>query len=164
MVAVKLRPAESSDIPAISQLAKKVWNQHYPAIIGQQQVDYMLALMYSDKSLQEQLNVKKHNFYFIETDKGDLGFISVNKEKDGSWFINKFYIDQENSGKGLGTEAFSALLKIIQAQEIRLTVNRQNHKAINFYFKCGFVIEKVADFDIGNGYVMNDFVMVWKKR
>jgi ribosomal protein S18 acetylase RimI-like enzyme len=47
---------------------------------------------------------------------------------------------------------------------IRLTVNRQNFKSINFYFKLGFKIEKVADFDIGNGYFMNDFVMLWKAR
>ena len=46
---------------------------------------------------------------------------------------------------------------------VRLTVNRQNFKSVNFYFKNGFTIERVADFDIGNGYVMNDFVMMWKK-
>ena len=48
-------------------------------------------------------------------------------------------------------------------QTIRLQVNRMNYKAINFYFKHGFVIEKVADFDIGDGYFMNDFVMIWRR-
>ena len=41
-------------------------------------------------------------------------------------------------------------------------VNRMNYKAVNFYFKSGFTIEKVADFDIGDGYFMNDFVMIWE--
>jgi ribosomal protein S18 acetylase RimI-like enzyme len=54
-------------------------------------------------------------------------------------------------------------LSLTSAQSIRLTVNRENYKAINFYFKLGFKIEKVADFDIGQGYVMNDFVMLWGK-
>ena len=27
-----------------------------------------------------------------------------------------------------------------------------------------FVIDRVADFDIGNSFVMNDFVMVWTKK
>jgi ribosomal protein S18 acetylase RimI-like enzyme len=45
------------------------------------------------------------------------------------------------------------------AECFSLTVNRQNFKAINFYFKNGFVIDEVADFEIGNGFVMNDFVM-----
>jgi hypothetical protein len=27
----------------------------------------------------------------------------------------------------------------------------------------GFVIERVADFDIGDGYFMNDFVMLYRR-
>jgi hypothetical protein len=43
-----------------------------------------------------------------------------------------------------------------------LTVNRKNYKAINFYFKNGFTIKEIADFDIGNGFFMNDFIMIKK--
>jgi len=70
---------------------------------------------------------------------------------------------QNSAAKGKGTRAFKQLLSIIQPDKITLTVNRQNFKSINFYFKNRFVIERVADFDIGNGYVMNDFVMIWKR-
>jgi RimJ/RimL family protein N-acetyltransferase len=52
----------------------------------------------------------------------------------------------------------------MQPDIIKLTVNRQNFKSINFYFKNGFKIEKVEDFDIGNGYWMNDFIMVKKNN
>jgi diamine N-acetyltransferase len=51
---------------------------------------------------------------------------------------------------------------IPDTSELRLTVNRKNFKAINFYFKNGFIIESVKDFDIGNGYLMEDFVMLRK--
>jgi diamine N-acetyltransferase len=90
------------------------------------------------------------------------GFIACEKRTDGL-FISKFYIDQDVAGKGTGTGAFLTLLDIYRPERIRLTVNRQNIKAINFYFKNGFRIECVADFDIGHGFVMNDFVMVWQK-
>jgi ribosomal protein S18 acetylase RimI-like enzyme len=43
---------------------------------------------------------------------------------------------------------------------MKLTVNRKNVQAINFYFSQGFRIDHAEDFDIGSGYVMNDFVMV----
>jgi ribosomal protein S18 acetylase RimI-like enzyme len=49
---------------------------------------------------------------------------------------------------------------ILQPKSITLSVNRQNFKSINFYFKNGFKIKSVEDFDIGNDYEMNDFVMV----
>ena len=53
---------------------------------------------------------------------------------------------------------------VASIEKLRLTVNRQNFKSINFYFKNGFKIDHVEDFDIGNGYVMNDFVMLWENK
>ena len=166
MQPVKLIAAESRDIPVIGALATRIWNQHYPSIIGQEQVNYMLGKMYSAESLLEQLQEKKHRFFLVYAGEQQLGFLSVHPDPDGtpdgkSWFLSKFYIDQQQAGKGLGTLAFQEMLRITGAKQIRLTVNRQNFKAINFYFKLGFRIEKVADFAIGEGFVMNDFVMVW---
>ncbi len=160
---LKLIAVTQNDIGKISELADVIWNQYYPSIIGQAQVDYMLNLMYSQKSLTEQLIVKKHSFYLINTGDLSIGFVSVNEEKNGEWFLNKFYINQTTAAKGIGEKAFTQLKQIIKPNKITLTVNRQNYKSINFYFKLGFKIERVADFDIGNGFVMNDFVMVWNQ-
>lgn len=158
---IKLIPASKKDLTTISELARITWNQHYPAIISQQQINYMLDRMYSIESLLEQLEKKKHQFFLIQANGINAGFISVNQESENNWFLNKFYINQEIAAKGIGTKAFEELKKIIDPSKITLTVNRQNFKSINFYFKSGFKIEEVADFDIGDGYVMNDFVMVW---
>lgn len=159
---VKLIPAEQKDIELIAGIAKLTWNQHYPSIITQQQIDYMLDKMYSFASLEEQMTQKGHLFFLINFKEDTIGFISVNKESDHDLFLNKFYIDQNKAGKGLGNKAFEVLKEKLKPLKITLTVNRQNFKSINFYFKMGFKIERVADFDIGDGYVMNDFVMVWR--
>lgn len=164
MQEVKLTAASLSDIPTISQLATVIWNQHYPSIISKKQINYMLKKIYSDKSLIEQFNVKGHSFYFIRNENGNIGFVSVNPEEENNWFLNKFYVDQTIAGKGIGTAAFKEIVQLLKPKKITLTVNRQNYKAINFYFKCGFKIVKVEDFDIGKGYFMNDFVMVWQHR
>ena len=44
------------------------------------------------------------------------------------------------------------------AKTLLLQVNRHN-KAKQFYDKLGFKVLKMADFDIGRGYFMNDYVM-----
>lgn len=163
MQPIKLKAAGIEDLDTIAALAKLIWNQHYPSIIGQAQIDYMLGKMYNRESLLEQLQIKKHRFYLVEAGEKIIGFVSVHQEDKNHWFLPKFYIDQTLAGEGFGTKVFAELLQITQAESMRLTVNRQNYKAINFYFKLGFKIEKVADFDIGEGYVMNDFVMVWFK-
>jgi ribosomal protein S18 acetylase RimI-like enzyme len=160
---ITITEAGTADIEMIRKLAEITWNQHYPSIISRSQIDYMLNLMYSKESLTEQLLKKGHIFYLIHQSKSLVGFISVNPEPNAAWFLNKFYIDQTVAARGIGSRAFEELLKIIQPAKITLTVNRQNYKSINFYFKMGFKIDRVADFDIGNGYVMNDFVMVWKR-
>jgi ribosomal protein S18 acetylase RimI-like enzyme len=65
-------------------------------------------------------------------------------------------------GKGLG----KILIEETESQAIKrrnsklsLNVNRQN-KARFFYEKLGFKIAYTEDIDIGNGYLMKDYVMV----
>ena len=130
--------------------------------IGQQQVDYMLSKIYNYESLIEQLNQQKHVFYLIEKDNIDVGFLSVSSQNKCDYFLHKFYIDQQKSNAGIGTKALNLLIQQINSKSLMLTVNRQNFKSINFYFKNGFKIDRVEDFDIGDGYEMNDFVMVRK--
>ncbi|MBS1637655.1 MAG: GNAT family N-acetyltransferase [Bacteroidetes bacterium] len=160
---IRLQAATEADIPLIAALARKIWYQHYVSIIGTDQIEYMLNMMYSDASLKDQMNNKGHRFYLIREGELTLGFVGVSGKQGEELFIHKFYIDQDLAGKGIGSRVFKLLLELYSPQCARLTVNRQNYKSINFYFKNGFVIEKVADFDIGQGYVMNDFVMIWKK-
>jgi GNAT superfamily N-acetyltransferase len=156
-----LKAVSETEIEKIADLAKIIWQKHYPPIIGQAQVDYMLKTMYDPESLLIQINEKGQQFYFIIFENETIGFISVTNEKGGCWMLNKFYVLEEDAGKGIGTKILEELKKIIQPKKIRLTVNRNNFKSINFYFKNGFRIDAVAQFDIGEGYIMDDFIMVW---
>jgi ribosomal protein S18 acetylase RimI-like enzyme len=158
---LKLIPATQNDVSTISNLASAIWNNYYPAIISQTQVDYMLNLMYNEQSISDQIVLKKHAYYLINLNNSTLGFISVQEEKKGEWFLHKFYINQDKASRGIGTIVFKKLQELIEANKITLTVNRQNYKSINFYFKLGFKIGSIANFDIGNNFVMNDFVMIW---
>src|SRR5437762_10141956 len=103
---IKLIPATYKDIDAISGLAEVIWNQHYPSIISKAQIDYMLHKMYSKESLLEQMQIKGHLFFLVYSGQFNVGFISVNREKDNDWFLNKFYINQELASKGIGSIAF----------------------------------------------------------
>lgn len=168
---ITLIPAKESDIGAISTMASEIWNLHYPAIIGQTQVDYMLNKMYSPEALKQQMQ-QGQQFFILQTEDGQqpCGYLSVSESPssestfNNKLFIHKFYIHPAKQKAGIGMAAFQSLLEQFPLiKEIRLQVNRQNYTAINFYFKAGFKIEQVADFDIGDGYFMNDFIMLWKK-
>ncbi len=159
---VQLLLADQTHLDTISELAHTIWNAHYVPIIGQEQVDYMLGQMYNKENLKLQLEVNKHQFYLIHKDNKCVGFISVSSNNQADYFLHKFYIHKHESNNGLGTECLNNLIKLLKPKSFTLTVNRQNYKSINFYFKNGFVIDRVEDFDIGNDFVMNDFVMIKK--
>jgi ribosomal protein S18 acetylase RimI-like enzyme len=156
---LQLIKANQSDINRIADLAKLIWNQHYISIIGQDQVNYMLEKIYNYKSLLNQLNELNHLFFLITQSGKEIGFVSINSSNEEDFFIHKFYVDQDCANTGIGTQILSQLESIFLPKTLSLTVNRQNFKSINFYFKNNFKIKSVEDFDIGNGYVMNDFVM-----
>lgn len=151
------------DVKELSKLATKIWNLHYPDIIGQKQVDYMLGKMYSEESLKDQLLIKNNVFIGAYVRKKMVGFISYSKTGDEEYFLHKLYIDTEIHRKGIGRALYDYTFGNKNYKTIRLTVNRQNVKAINFYFKIGFIIEKTIDIDIGDGFFMNDFVMLYKR-
>lgn len=160
---IELKPASEKDIPLIRQLAHEIWWRHYPPIIGAKQVEYMLDMFYSEDSLRSMMS-RKHQYFLIQDKDEPIGFISIIKERPGIFFLHKFYLLMSRWRKGIGTKVLKKIIQEFQPKEIRLTVNRQNYKAINFYFKNKFVIAKVEDFNIGNGFYMNDFVMIWKDK
>lgn len=153
------------EISVVQSLANRIWRMHYPAVIGIEQVEYMLSRFYSGASMVEQMGAGQQ-FYLVMNGDMAIGFVSITKKSSEEFFVNKFYIDVSKHRQGIGQRVFELLLLEMGAgvRQIRLQVNRQNYKPINFYFKLGFVIEEVADFDIGDGYFMNDFVMLWNAK
>ena len=157
---ITFKRATKQDIPLIAQLAGSIWKKHYISIITMQQIDYMLDKMYSSEKLFAEMS-EGHIFTLVFEDVKPIGYISISTKNDENYFLHKFYIENNNHRKGIGSQLFEyALNQLNNPKKIQLTVNRQNFKAVNFYFKNGFVINEVVDFDIGNGYLMNDFVMV----
>lgn len=144
-------------------MADEIWRDHYPEIIGMEQVEYMLGRFYSREGMLQQMR-DGQQFYRVMLDGQPKGFLAIEARGEGNYFLNKLYIDTCEQGRGLGQAIWqNVLLLLSDLREMRLQVNRQNYKAINFYFKVGFVIERVADFDIGDGYFMNDFVMLYRR-
>lgn len=159
MPETELKKAGPADAETIARLAEKIWKDHYIPIIGRNQVDYMLQLMYSVPALEQQMR-DGHEFFLLYSGGRPAGYISFSCKNPGEYFLHKFYIETEGQGKGTGTEVFRQALRLYPGMRtLRLTVNRKNFKSVNFYFKLGFRIEEVKDFDIGGGYLMEDFVM-----
>ena len=154
-----IRKATKADIETIQQIAKTTWANTY-TFLPQGQIEYMLELMYSNNSLLEQMS-NKHQFFVAINDENIIGYASVSKQDKNICKLNKLYVLPSTQKTGAGKallESVIAYAKENGVKEIQLQVNRSN-KAKDFYLKHGYKILYEADFEIGNGYFMNDYVM-----
>lgn len=155
-----IRKAYPHDIPLIRDLTYKIWPATYSNILSKEQIDYMLNLMYSEKSLQEQMQ-QNHEFILIYDGVEPIGFASFSLTEPTVFKLHKIYVLPSQQGRGTGRFAIEQLVKAMKskgASALLLNVNRQNN-AKEFYEKIGFAVIKEEDIDIGNGYFMNDYVM-----
>lgn len=144
----------------IASLAEEIWTEHYTPIIGAKQVRYMLENLQSSDNIWQSIQTGIV-YWLLEERKEAMGYLSYQLERE-FLFLSKFYLRKEARGKGLGKAAFTQLEQTARAEGrpcIRLTVNRHNTETIAVYKKLGFLIVKEQKADIGQGYVMDDFVM-----
>ncbi len=161
---ITLRLATFADIPTIQEVAEITWPISYREIISPEQIRYMLDLMYSQTKLKSAINDSNQAFWLAEEDGKVVGFCGIEHgyPEAGITRIHKLYILPETQGSGLGKILMDQVedqAKINGSGTLHLNVNKGN-KAVGFYQKNGFSVDHEEVLDIGNGYVMDDFVMV----
>ena len=163
-MSVFIKQASINDIPTIQNIAAITWAATYH-FLSEGQLSYMMEMMYSNESLQKQMQ-EGHQFYLAcETNQEEisvLGFTSVcDEKKEGIFKLHKLYVLPTAQKKGIGKLLIETAVEYCKqnvAKQLQLQVNRFNDAKF-FYEKMGFAILYEADFNIGNGYFMNDYVM-----
>ena len=172
MTEIQITPAGIADRDFIRSVSERTWPSTYGHIISQAQIDFMLDWMYSDASLEKQMNsgcefyiasIKNSNVYNGDWDA--VGFCSVSPEEEDSnekaHKLNKLYVLPSAQGTGAGKALLNKCIEVAKAagsSSLFLQVNKENN-AYSFYLKHGFIKELEFKFDIGNGFFMDDFVM-----
>jgi len=157
----KIRFANSEDLITVEKLAHEIWPETYKDITPPGQLEYMLNMIYSNASLQNQMQNLHHTFIMAELNEEPVGFASYSIIEDGIAKLHKLYVHQRTQGKGIGKLLIDFIAGELRAQNIkalRLNVNR-NNKARFFYEKQGFTVIAEENIDIGNGFFMTDYVM-----
>lgn len=159
---MKIRNADIGDFKIINDLALKTWYDTYSSILSPEQLEYMLNSMYSLEAFTEQLAIKGHHFLLLTEDDKYLGFASYELNYlSGVTKLHKLYVLPETQGRGAGRLLISKIEDAAKRNgnsKVTLNVNRYNN-AVNFYLKNGFFKAGEEDINIGNGYLMEDFIM-----
>lgn len=161
---MKVHVAEipSTDLSIVRDLSHAIWPICYANIITEAQIKYMLENMYSLPAL-EKAHRSGQRFLLAYLDSKPVGYAGfeigtpdVNRCK-----LHKLYVLPNLHGFGIGKELLLTTQNLAdesKCQSMFLQVNKKN-PAVQFYQKMGMYVREEAVFDIGNGFVMDDFIM-----
>lgn len=169
MTMFSIRPASVEDIPVIRGMAEIVFRSTYADILSSGQMEYMMEWMYSEDSLQKQIETPGKAFFVAFRGDVPAGYVSFETEGDTEegrrlFHLQKLYVMPEFQRSGLGRQMLEFVKGLLSdwnpmGCRMELNVNRDN-PAVGFYRHMGMACDRQGDFPIGKGFYMNDYIYV----
>jgi GNAT superfamily N-acetyltransferase len=152
------------DQEKLATLAAEIWNEYWPAIIGQDQTDYMVENFQSLAAIKRDMAENAYEYWFVVDENGKtVGYTGGHEEPETSrYFISKIYLLAEERGKHYASKVIAFYGELCRERDLHsmyLTVNKHNDLGIRAYLGKGFVTIESVETDIGNGFIMDDYVM-----
>lgn len=153
---------DPASLQIIRDIADDIWPKTFAEILSAEQIRYMMQMMYAPEVMEKEL-ADGYNFNIVRIDGEAAGyFIWSAYESPDSAKLHKLYLLDKFHSRGIG----SAMLKETERQaaaagfsKLRLNVNKHNSRAIKAYMRNNFVNIQSVAIDIGNGFIMDDFIM-----
>lgn len=216
-MSVTFRQVErDEEVEALAHMAYHIWNEYWPAIIGQAQTDYMVEKFQSLNAFRTDIADNGYEYFFImqhedetphelgaathgadihdqgdtvagrvnddvESDRDDelahdtedfartaavpriVGYTGGHVEADTNrFFISKIYLRAEERGHGFASQTIRFYEDLCRARGLAamyLTVNKHNDLGVRAYRGKGFETIDSVETDIGQGFIMDDFIM-----
>lgn len=157
-----MTPADSDeDLRIIASMGFSVWCEAYGDLISPGQIIYMLKKYQSFEALRDQIDKHGYTYLMLREGSTPVGYCGFVPDERGL-FLSKLYILDGFRHRGYSAKVFEHLNDVAARKGLKcihLTVNRDNAHAIDVYRHEGFEIYDQKDVPIGEGFVMNDYLM-----
>lgn len=158
---LEIMRCENDDmLKEVADFADVVWHEYFPFLLTDEQIDYMVEKFQSFEAMKEQTKHQHYTYYQVLKDNEMIGYIGLKFEPD-RLFLSKLYLKKSARGNHYASQMFDFVFAQGRKQcypSVYLTCNKKNTHSLDVYEKVGF--SRVADevTDIGNGFVMDDYV------
>ena len=162
MQEVRFEPLTAAGFATVRALGDRIWRQHYASIISMAQIEYMLQGRYTDEKLAAYVGAADRWLCIVRRGDEAIGYFSWSRVGADTVKLEQLYLEAGARGAGYGRRMLAhveAAARALGVARIMLTVNKQNRGSIAFYERGGYGIRESAVFDIGGGFVMDDFVL-----
>lgn len=148
-------------IKLVARLAKEIWMDHYSPVVGKEQAEYMLEKFQSAYAITRQMQSENHVYFLIEHEGRPSGYFAVHPRQE-DLFVSKFYVKRHlhDNGRGRSAIHFTEQLACKMGKStVTLTVHKHHSDSIAAYSRYGFRIVDAIENDIGNGFVMKNYIL-----
>lgn len=156
---LRFEPATAAEVLLIRDLAERIWYASYAEMLTQAQIRYMLDWMYAPHKLAAEIE-REVRYLIVREGSQAVGYLAWELMESVA-FLNKLYLVPHYQGRGWGQimlDQFLAEAREAGARQAELRVNRSNARALKAYRRAGFAPVGEVVTDIGNGFVMDDFI------
>ena len=160
MHTVTLLKVGLNDVEKLQAISRVTFMQTFSADNSEADMEVYLNTSFSIQKLSAELSNLDSEFYFAQENDLIIGYLKVNtgaaqteKKEAAAFEIERIYVDHAYLGKKVGQLLFNKAIEIAKQKTsiyVWLGVWEENHRALAFYKKNGFVPFDKHIFKLGN--------------
>lgn len=157
---IVIRKVSITDIGRLQKIGKQTFQETFSAVNTEENMQKYLEEGFSIEKLTAELTDKNAEFYFATLDGKVIGYLKLNfgqsqteLKDDKALEIERIYVLKEYHGKKVGQLLYEQAIEIAKQKNVDfvwLGVWEENHQAISFYKKNGFIRFNKHIFKLGD--------------
>jgi ribosomal protein S18 acetylase RimI-like enzyme len=165
---IEIQKATISNIDDLQIISRDTFYETFAHSTSEENMRYYLENDFSKEQLSKEIEQEHSAFYFAKLENTVIGYLKINYSgaqtelnDQKSLELERIYIGKEYYGKGVGQLLLNFALQIAKQQQmdyVWLGVWEENHRAIQFYLKNGFITFDKHVFMLGDE-AQTDFMM-----
>lgn len=160
MIPISIQKIDKTQIEQLQEIGRQTFYETFSESNSEENMKNYLEEGFSIEKLTAELDNPDSEFYFAKQNDQIIGYLKINfgdsqtELKDSKALeIERIYVAKEFHGKSVGQLLYNKAIEIAKAKAVDyiwLGVWEENHRAIHFYKKNGFVEFDKHIFKLGN--------------
>ncbi len=160
MSTLEIKKATIKDLEALQLIGRQTFSETFAEVNSEENMIKYLEESFADEKLTAELNNADSHFYLAELDNKIIGYLKLNtgdaqteKQDRNALEIERIYVAKEFHGKKIAQALYAQALQTaaeLKAEYIWLGVWENNHRAVSFYTKNGFIQFDTHIFRLGD--------------
>ena len=160
MNTIEIRKATVSDLETIQNISIHTFKETFAAVNTPENIANYVKENFNSEQLKNELNNANSQFYIAYSDSEAVGYLKINfgdaqteSINENALEVQRIYVLQKFHGKNIGQLLLDEVKKIAKSSgvdSVWLGVWEENHRALRFYTKNGFIVFDKHVFIMGN--------------